>query len=533
MNRAEIKRRQIQLITFVLGLVNLWIFGKKISDAGVAYLVAALFSLSFVWALTAWPVSDALGRILRSRNVKGQYKNAEKMRKCIMLFQGILGAVFSVTLFACAGFLADKVWHLPYCKSLIMVLAPVLLFRTVNAVLLGIFQGEGNELPTALSGLLRQVFILVFGSLLVNSLGRYGAKVSALFGQNAFTMMYGGLGVVTGILIAEVLVTVFLLLIYRSVLKKGQGKEAESMKVEDSFAGQVRTLYVSMGLPLLCGLLKLLPLWLGLILSQKNLQNDIAAESFGVYAGKYLILCGIPLCLLAAFLLPVAVKAAERSRNGDHRVARNAFQICTKGLMVHGLFFSVYFAVMAGQLAGLFSKTNVEILKNMMMWGSFGILFGLLALIALRVLNVLGKNTMVLACLAGYNVVFILAASIWFKGDSAGVLSLVYASVISVCVLGVSAVGLVFGYLRCRTDLLRMVALPAACACVAGLLCFLLGKVLTPHLGNGATLLVTFVLALAVYWMGNLLLRVFGRQELNMVPGGKVLAAIGQLLHVF
>ena len=162
MNRAEIKRRQIQLITFVLGLVNLWIFGKKISDAGVAYLVAALFSLSFVWALTAWPVSDVLGRILRSRSAKGQYKNAEKMRKCIMIFQGILGAVFSVILFACAGFLADKVWHLPYCKSLIMVLAPVLLFRTVNAVLLGIFQGEGNELPTALSGLLRQVFILVF-----------------------------------------------------------------------------------------------------------------------------------------------------------------------------------------------------------------------------------------------------------------------------------------------------------------------------------------------------------------------------------
>jgi predicted membrane-bound spermidine synthase len=173
---------------------------------------------------------------------------------------------------------------------------------------------------------------------------------------------------------------------------------------------------------------------------------------------------------------------------------------------------------MAGQLAGLFSKTNVETLKNMLSWGSFGILFGLLALIALRVLNVLGKNTMVLACLAGYNVVFILAASICFKGDSAGVLTLVYASVISVCVLGVSAVGLVFGYLRCRTDLLRMVALPGACACVAGLLCFLLGKVLTPHLGNGATLLVTFVLALAVYWMGNLLLRVFGRQELNMVP---------------
>ena len=138
MNRAEIKRRQIQLITLVFGLVNLWIFGKKISDVGVAYLAAALFSLSFGWALTARPVPDALGRLLRARSAKGQYKNAEKMRKCILIFQGILGAVFSVALFVAAGVLADKVWQLPYSKSLIMVLAPVLLFRTVNAVLMGI-----------------------------------------------------------------------------------------------------------------------------------------------------------------------------------------------------------------------------------------------------------------------------------------------------------------------------------------------------------------------------------------------------------
>ncbi|MBE5892517.1 MAG: hypothetical protein E7286_03955 [Lachnospiraceae bacterium] len=533
MNRAEIKRRQIQLITFVLGLVNLWIFGRKISDAGVAYLAAALFSLSFVWALTARQVPDAMGRILRARNAKGQYKNAAKMRKCIMIFQGILGAVFAVALFAGAGLLADKVWMLPYSKSLIMVLAPVLLFRTVNAVLIGIFQGEGNELPTALSSLMRQVFILVFGTLLAKSFGRYGVKVSALFGQDAFTMMYGGLGVAAGILIAEVLVTVFLLLIYRSVLKKSREKEAESMKAEDSFVGQVRALYASMGLPMLCGLLELLPLWIGLVLSQKYLQGESAAESFGVYAGKYLVLGGIPLCLLAALLLPVAVKAAERSRSGDHRVARNAFQICTKSLMIHGLFFSAYFTVMAGQLAGLFGKTNIETLKDMLVWGSFGILFGLMAVIALHVLKVLGKNTMVLACLAGYNVVFILAVSLWFKGGNAGILSLVYAGVIAVCVLAVGALSLVFGYLRCRTDLLRMVALPGACACVAGLLCFLLGKVLTPHLGNGVTLLVTFVLALGAYWMGNLLLRVFGRQELNIVPGGKILAAIGQLLRVF
>ena len=533
MNRAEIKRRQIQLITLVFGLVNLWIFGKKISDVGVAYLAAALFSLSFGWALTARPVPDALGRLLRARSAKGQYKNAEKMRKCILIFQGILGAVFSVALFVAAGVLADKVWQLPYSKSLIMVLAPVLLFRTVNAVLMGISQGAGNELPTALSGLLRQMFILVFGLLLGNSFGGYGVKVSALFGQDAFTMMYGGLGVAAGILIAEVLVTVFLLLVDRGVLKKSKEKEADSMKTEDSFAVQVRALYASMGTSLPGGLLQLLPLWIGLVLVQKNMQGGTAAESFGVFAGKYLVLCGIPLCLLAVLILPVAVRAAERSKNGDHRVARNAFQVVTKSLMIHGLFFSVYFTVMADQLAGLFSKTNVEILKNMLVWGSFGILFGLLALIALRVLTVLGKNSMVLTCLAGYNVVFILSASLWLKAGKAGILSLVYAGVISVCVLGISALGLVFGYLRCRTDLLRMVALPGACACVAGLLCFLIGKALTPHLGNGVTLLVTFVLALAVYWMGNLLLRVFGRQELNMVPGGKVLAAVGQLLHVF
>ena len=74
--------------------------------------------------------------------------------------------------------------------------------------------------------------------------------------------------------------------------------------------------------------------------------------------------------------------------------------------------------------------------------------------------------------------------------------------------------------------------MPVAAACVAGLLGMLLGKVLTPHVGNLISLLVCLVISGALYWAGLLLLRNFREQELEVIPGGRFINALGQMLHV-
>lgn len=169
---------------------------------------------------------------------------------------------------------------------ILWILCPALFFRCIQSVFLGCFQGEGSEMPSAVSCVLRQVFYLGLGLLFLGIFGNYGEKVSLLLKRDDFTAMYGAMGVALGILISELLVTLFLFVIYRGSMS-GRRENENGMKGTDSFAGQIGSLFPGIGGDILRQLLFLLPLWLGLILFQRQSQDIYAsAEQYGVFGRK-------------------------------------------------------------------------------------------------------------------------------------------------------------------------------------------------------------------------------------------------------
>ena len=100
MNQVEVKRRQIQSFSYVLVCINIWVFGKSIGDNGLGYLAAAVLVFALFWVLTGKNLPDRMGRMLRGRNARGQYRNVSRMRKNMMLFQiaeGLLGTVLCMS----------------------------------------------------------------------------------------------------------------------------------------------------------------------------------------------------------------------------------------------------------------------------------------------------------------------------------------------------------------------------------------------------------------------------------------------------
>ena len=533
MNQVEVKRRQIQLISMSLGLVIIWILGKSIGDNGVAYLMAALEGFAFLWVIIGGNVADTLGKILRSRNGKGQYKNAAKMRSSIMVFQGILGLVGSGLFLVLAQVFSENILRVPYSKFIMMILAPVIFLRAIGAVLLGIFQGEGSELPTALTGILRQLLVLGFGLVFGKMLVSYGGKVSDLLGQEAFTSMYGAMGVAIAVLITEVLLLLFLFVIYRGSSKNRRKKDSEGgMKTTDSFGGQVFSLYGSMGAAILFSLLLFLPLWLGIIFYQKSVADIYAsAYHYGIYIGKYLVICGGLSLILMAVVLPVAARTVSVLRKEDARQGRNIFQSGLKTTWASSLYFAVFCAVMSKQLAGVISANNVDELAGMLAAGSAIILFGVTAYFCHVILKHTGKRFWVLGAFAVADMVFAIVLAVCLK--KAGIMTLVYGGLVWSGILAIGLCVLTCMRLRTGIDWLRTVAIPVGSACALGLLQFMLGKAFTPHLGNLVTLIVIFVLSWLLYWVAVLFLRCFDEQEIQLIPGGKVLHSLGQLLGVF
>ena len=65
------------------------------------------------------------------------------------------------------------------------------------------------------------------------------------------------------------------------------------------------------------------------------------------------------------------------------------------------------------------------------------------------------------------------------------------------------------------------------------LVCLLFGGVLSPHLGTPVTLILALLVSGAVYWVILLLLKNFREQELEAIPGGKLINMLGQMLRVY
>lgn len=534
MNQVEVKRTQIQFLSYMIGLINIWIFGKVIGDSGVAYLAAALEAFVILWTLTGSKIPDALGKMLRSRNNKGQYKNADKMRRNIMIQQCVIGLLGTLLFIGCSGVFAEKIFHVPQSRFLMMLLAPVVFIRAISNVLLGYFQGEGSELPTAVSGVLRQIFLLGLGLLFSNMLGKYGEKVSALLGQEAFTYMYGGLGIVVAILLTELLIVLFLVLIYKGSSRTRNKRDTDGMKATDSFMGHARGLYRNMGGKILLGLLESLPLWMGLIFYQKSVSDvSVAADSYGVYFGKYFVLCGLVVLGISMLLIGVNAKVASSVRKDEQRYAKGIFQSGLRIGIIHALFFTVFAAIMANQLAGLFGGSGSVELAKMLSFGSVAILCAVLAYYFSRMLMLISKDHFVYITAGIGDVAFIISAVIMLNAGNMGILPLVCAGMIGAGVYAVLSGILVCRVLRTGIDGLRTLAIPAGSACLMGLICLLLGKAFTPHLGNLVTILVCLILGCMVYWALLLLLRCFREQELDNIPGGRIIRMVGQMLRVF
>ena len=82
-------------------------------------------------------------------------------------------------------------------------------------------------------------------------------------------------------------------------------------------------------------------------------------------------------------------------------------------------------------------------------------------------------------------------------------------------------------------DWLRELVIPLGVGCLVGLFDMFMGNILTPHLGNGMTLFVTFLFSLLVYWVVLLFLRNFKEQELDVICGRRLLYALAQVLRVY
>lgn len=94
-----------------------------------------------------------------------------------------------------------------------------------------------------------------------------------------------------------------------------------------------------MGGDIIGDLLLYLPLWTGLVLFEKNAADIYAAaDSYGVFIGRYLDMMLLVVVLLCMGILPGVAKAGAHIRKKEERYVQNAIQSGIQGVFLHGMF---------------------------------------------------------------------------------------------------------------------------------------------------------------------------------------------------
>lgn len=530
MNQAEVKRRQAEALADILTLITIYVLGRLLGNSGITYVAVAVEVCALFCIAIDGSMSDSLGRLLRSRKNKGQYKNMARMRISVMIFQINLGLAGSLALLLFAQRIAEKIFQIRYCGLIMMAFSPLVLLRTVTSVLSGYFQGEGSELPRAFAGILRQIFIFGFGLLFGSLFEKYGEKVSGLLQQENFIPMYSGLGIGLAVCLAELLVIFLLIFLYKISRRSGKADRQEGYATESHW-DCIRHLCAGRWPQFIMGILLCLPLVLGVLLTGKadDTEAQVIAE-YGVYVGKYLASCGIFVSLISIAVLPMTGKIFLYFRRNENRFAKAAFQSGVHICLVYGIFFSVYVAFMGARIAGLVCSENGELAGKMLSGGSSIIAFLSLSLYFARLLQAVGKKYLMLGAVGGGVVIFVITVMVMSR---AGILSLVYGGMTSAFILCIILGVFSYQHMWVQVDWMSTLLVPLGAGALAGLVCLLSNVLFASLLGDLPTILIALVLSGAVYCGALLLLRNFKEHELESIYGGKFINMLGQKLRIY
>lgn len=534
MNHTEMKRIQAELFSWLPMFITVMLVKKLTGVNGLAYLVLSAEFFGFIHILTSGGCTGALAKLLRMKLSKGYYKNAVRLKQNVMVFQIIIGLSGSALMLLLAGLMADKVFQVKYLMFIIILLSPCILFRAVTDVLLGYLNGSGSEMPAAVAVVFRQLMILGFSLVFTSMLKNYGLKVSKLLGQDNYASMYGGVGVALAVTLTELLMIVFLVILYRGVRNDAERKPMERTGTYESFYGSVRSFNAAR----LHGMLIRLLLWLlvysgTLVYFRITKGSDDGVKKFGELVIGIAYPCAVMIVVSLLFLVPVVGKAMLVYRRDGQRAGRLRFQSLLHLSVVLGLFGTVFIASTSEAISAMLDQGRSESFGNLLQFGSLFIVLFILTVVAILLLTAFAQKLLVF--LVGLISNMIAGMGLWIMCKNGMNVSVVLVSG-ELVIFGIQAVVLWFFSLKqvkLKPDWLRLLFVPLLASAGMGLINIVLVRIMMPHLGEGITLIVCFAVSLFSYWFALLLLRNFKETELESMPGGRIIIGLGQMFHVY
>ena len=519
------------ILSRLIGIARRFPMEHIIGDKGNGYYSTAYEVYAMMLIISCYSLPLAVSKVVSMKISKRQYKSAERAFRCAMAFAVVTGGL---TFFVCEVFgdVLASVMGEPMSAPALKVLGPALLIVSVMGVFRGYFQGLGTMMPTAVSQILEQVFVLIGSIAGAYFLFRYGEKVGALLHNEDYAPSYGAAGASIGPVVGSLIGLVFLMfvfMLYKASTKRRSVRDAG--KRADSY-GQLFKVIILTILPVLLSttvynLSNVIDIKIyNDVMTAKGLDS-VRAYNLGVYTGKYRVLVNVPIAIANAMcssIVPVLTGLMARNEIGQ---AKAKIEQAMRFTMLVAIPSAVGLTVLARPIITTLYRGEIDMAVELLHIGSVSVIFYTISTLTNGVLQGINKMQLPVRNAAIALVIHIAALYGALQFDW-GINALVFANIlfaVIVCALNAFSIR---RYLEYRQEYMRTFVTPLIAAVAMGGVIVVINLLLSKVIGSVVVVIVGIFVGVVVYAVALILLKGVTERDLRNMPGGGIILTLAR-----
>ena len=518
-----------QILVKILGLVyTLYLTNRPgFGDKGNGICASGYQIYALLLTISSIGVPNAISKLISEKVAIGDNKGAHRIFKIAFATFSIIGLAGSLLLYLGAHTIAYNWLQIPEAEMTLVALSPAIFFVTIASVFRGYFNGRQKISVGARSQTLEQVFKTVLTIIIV--------EVVAILSNVSTEWMAAGANLASTL--ATFLGFGYLFLYYRSERKEiaEEIKNTKNYKYERVSTIIKKILMVS------------IPITLTAIMSSINknvdsftvvrnlklfMPEDRATALYGILGGKVDTLTTLPLAINVAFstaLVP-AISAAKARNDSKTITQKTSFSLLVS--MLIGLPCTVGMFVFAQPILNLlFPNANDGAL--ILQISSLTIIFTILDQTINGALQGYGK-LMIPTFSLGMGVLTKLIINLTLvKNPNIGVYGAAIGSVACHMVAFTIAFTALRKYIKLDLTFSKFVVKPVLATTIMAIISYFIYLTLSGIIAERLATLIAIVIAVIIYVLLIAILKIFTKDEIQMMPAGDKLLNFFEKIKIY
>ena len=320
------------IVVRMIGLLYRSPLTAIIGDEGNGYYTAAYNIYAVVLLISSYSIPSAVSKIMAGKLALKEYANAKRIFFCAFIYCLVVGGAASVLLYVLAPVLAKYNLLFSNAVPVLRIFAPTIFLFGILGVLRGFFQAHRTMVQTSVSQIIEQIMNAVMSLVMAHVLIRM-ATAQDSHARAVFGAMGSAIGTGAGVLVA-LLFMALLYFINRDVLNKRALADAGEV---DDYATIFKSILLFVTPFILSTFIYNFTttldqtLFTGIMINVRGFLEQDVSDSYGIYAGKAVVISNIPIAVSTAFssaLMPnISGAAAKGDTAGCGRITKQTIRM--------------------------------------------------------------------------------------------------------------------------------------------------------------------------------------------------------------